>query len=225
MNLTLYMHPLSSYCHKVLIALYENDIPFKTHFLDLMNEAVRRDFLAMWPIGKMPLLRDEEKGQTVIESSIILEYLDMHYPGKTRFLPTDPERRLEARRWDRICDLYLHHSMQKIVGDRLRPEGKGDPFGVEEAKERVRTVYQMIDREMADKTWALGEEFTIADCSAAPALFYSNRVLPLDGYQNAAAYLERLKERPSYTRALREAEPYFKLFPGPKEESGNSSNK
>ena len=216
MDLTLYMHPLSSYCQKVLIYFYENDTPFKVHLLDLMNEAVRREFNAMWPIGKMPLLRDGVRGRDVVESSIILEYLEMHYPGKTRLLPADPEQRLEARRWDRIYDLYLHLPMQKIVTDNFRPEGKSDLFGVEQAKETARTVYQMIDREMAGKTWALGKDFSIADCSAAPALFYSNMQLPLDDYPNAAAYLQRLKERPSYARALREAEPYFKLIPGAK---------
>ncbi len=104
--------------------------------------------------------------------------------------------------------------MQKIVGDRLRPEGKKDPHGVEEARARLRVSYGMVEQEMATRRWAMGEEFSLADCAAAPALFYANEVMPFgDEHANVAAYLDRLKARPSYARVLKEAEPYFAMFP------------
>ncbi|MBL9102964.1 MAG: glutathione S-transferase family protein [Myxococcales bacterium] len=215
MSLTLYFHPLSSYCHKALIALYENDTPFAPHYLDLQDPEVRAAFRRIWPIGKMPVLRDEARGRTVPEASLIIEYLQEHHPGATRLLPDDPELRFAVRERDRLFDLYVHAPMQKIVGEYLRPEGKGDPYGVEEAKATMRTAYTLLDRDMATRTWAVGESFTLADCAAAPALFYGDRVLPFqDSHRHLAAYFGRLRERPSYARALREAEPYLKFFPG-----------
>ncbi|MFO0572422.1 MAG: glutathione S-transferase family protein [Polyangia bacterium] len=214
MSLTLYMHPLSSYCWKVLVGLYENATPFTAQVVDLGNEASRAAFLRVWPIGKFPVLRDEARGRTIPESSIILEYLSQHHPGAVALVPADPESALEARLWDRFYDHYVHEPMQKIVGDRLRPPGEGDPLGVEQARERLRTAYGMIEPEMAKRTWAAGEAFTLADCAAAPALHYANRVVPLgDGHKSVAAYLRRLEERPSFARVLREAQPYAHLFP------------
>jgi glutathione S-transferase len=214
MSLTLMFHPLSSYCHKVLIALYENDTPFTPQIVNLMDEGERTALHKLWPIGKFPLLRDEARDWTVNESSIIIEYLDQHFPGKTRFIPADPELARQMRFRDRFFDLYVHLPVQKIVGDRLRPEGKKDPHGVEEARETMRTALGMVDQAMGAKTWANGEEFTMADCSAAPALFYADKVMPFAATHPAAhAYLGRLMQRPSYARALKEAEPYFKFFP------------
>lgn len=213
MSLTLYFHPLSSFCMKVLIALYENDTPFTPHVVDLMDETAAANLKKMWPIGKFPVLRDDARDQTIPETSIIIEYLDQHYPGQTRFIPADKTLALQSRLQDRFYDLYVQLPMQEIVGDRLRPADKKDPFGVAQAKERLAGVYEMIERDMAQKTWALGDDFTIADCAAAPALFYANKVLPLEGHKNVAAYLERLTQRASYARALKEAEPYFRFFP------------
>jgi glutathione S-transferase len=213
MSLTLYFHPLSSFCMKVLIALYENDTPFTPHVVDLMDETAAANLKKMWPIGKFPVLRDDARDQTIPETSIIIEYLDQHYPGLTRFIPADKTLALQSRLQDRFYDLYVQLPMQEIVGDRLRPADKKDPFGVAQAKERLAGVYEMIERDMAQKTWALGDDFTIADCAAAPALFYANKVLPLEGHKNVAAYLERLTQRASYARALKEAEPYFRFFP------------
>jgi glutathione S-transferase len=214
MSLKLHFHPLASYCHKVLIALYENDTPFTPNKVDLSDEGERAALLQMWPIGKFPVLRDEARGQTVPESTVIIEYLDRHYPGATRFVSADAERAWRTRLRDRFYDLYVHEPMQKIVGDRLRPEGKRDPHGVEEARARLRTSYGMIEEEMATRRWAAGEEFSLADCAAAPSLFFANEVMPL-GEQHASvtAYLGRLKARPSYARVLKEAEPYFAMFP------------
>lgn len=214
MSLTLYFHPLSSFCHKALIALYENDTPFAPHIVDLMNEESRAAFKTIWPIGKFPVLRDDARDHTAPESSIIIEYLDQHYPGRTRFLPDDPDLARQTRARDRFFDLYVNATMQKIVTDRLRPPGQSDTLGVEEARSRLDTALGMIEQDMADKTWAMGETFTMADCAAAPALFYADKLSPLrDTHKNAAAYLGRLMQRPSYARALDEAQSYFELFP------------
>jgi glutathione S-transferase len=214
MSLTLYFHPLSSFCHKVLIALYENDTPFTPKLVNLQDEGERTAFRKMWPIGKFPLLRDEARDWTVNESSIIIEYLDQHFPGRTRFISDDPELARQMRFRDRFFDLYIHLPVQKIVGDRLRPADKKDPHGVEEARTQIQTALGMVDQAMAGKIWANGEAFTMADCSASPALFYADKVMPFAGtHAHAHSYLKRLMERPSYARALREAEPYFKFFP------------
>ena len=214
MSLTLLFHPLSSFCHKVLIALYENDTPFTPQIVNLMDEGERTAFRKLWPIGKFPVLVDAARDWNVSESSIIIEYLDQHFPGRTRLIPEDPELARQMRFRDRFFDLHIHMPMQKIVGDRLRPEGKKDPHGVAEAKTLMQTALGMVDQAIASKTWATGESFTMADCSAAPALFYADKVMPFgETHPHAAAYLKRLTERPSYARALKEAEPYFKFFP------------
>ena len=157
MSLKLYFHPLSSFCQKVLVALYENGTPFEPRIVDLGNAAAAAEFKKIWPIGKFPVLRDDARDRTVPESSIIIEYLDRHYPGGTRFLPADPDLARQTRMRDRFFDLYLQLPMQKIVGDRLRPPGKNDPFGVEQAKAQLQTALGMVDRDMATQApgrWA-----------------------------------------------------------------------
>lgn len=214
MTLTLYSHPLASFCHKVLIALYENGTPFEARLVDLGDDAERDRFLALWPVGKIPVLRDEGRDRTVPETSIIIEYLERHYPGPRPLLPRDPEQHLEARLWDRFHDLYVQGPMQRIVADRLRPEAERDPRGVAEARAALETAYGMIERQMAEKTWVLGDAFTIADCAAAPALFYAHTLVPFAaGHSRTARYLERLIERPSFARVLAEAGPYFQYYP------------
>ena len=214
MSLTLHFHPLASFCWKALIALYENDTPFAPNMVDLGNAAERAALLKLWPIGKFPVLRDDARDQTVPESSIIIEYLDRHYPGHTQFIPADPDLAWQTRLRDRFYDLYLHLPMQKIMGDRLRAEGEKDPRGVEEARGQLRTSYRMIEAQMSAGTWAMGEAFGLADCAAMPALFYGNMVEPFgDAHKNVTAYFERLKARPSVARVLREAEPYFNMVP------------
>lgn len=215
MPLKFYFHPLSSFCQKALIALYENDVPFEPRIVDLGNEAARAEFLQIWPIGKFPVLRDDDAGQTIPESSIIIEYLTQHYPGRTPLVPADPELARQTRLQDRFFDLYVHEPMQKIVGDKLRPEGSTDPYGVRQARAQLQVSYGIIDRQMATRTWATGDAFSMADCAAAPSLFYADRVSPIgDTYRNAAAYLDRLMKRPSYARVTKEAKPYFAMFPG-----------
>jgi len=215
MSLKLYFHPLASFCWKALIALYENDTPFEPHIVDLADATSRADFIRVWPIAKFPVLRDDAKDRTIPESSIIIEYLAQHYPGRTQLVPADPDLARQTRFRDRFYDLYVHAPMQKIVTDKLRPAGNNDPHGVEQARTLLQTSLGMIDRDMAARTWAMGEAFSMADCAAAPALFYANKVMPFAcTHSNAAAYLDRLMQRPSFARVLEEAQPYFKMFPG-----------
>jgi glutathione S-transferase len=214
MALELYFHPLASFCHKALIALYENDTPFEPVVVDLGDEASTAAFRAIWPMAKMPVLRDQARDRTVAESTIVVEYLDAYYPGATRFLPEDSEDAWQTRMWDRFFDHYIQHPMQTIVTDRLRPAGSSDAWGVEQARVQLHQAYAVIEQEIAAKTWMIGDAFTLADCSAAPALFYANTVAPFGATQmSLAAYLGRLMARPSFRRVLEEAEPYFALFP------------
>jgi glutathione S-transferase len=213
MALTLYYHPLASFCWKPLVALYESGVPFTPHLVDLGDEQSRGAFCAIWPMGQFPVLRDEANRKLVPQSAAIIEYLALHHAGARALIPADPDLALEARRWDSFCDAYVHIQMQKIVGDCLRPAGKADPAGVEDARQTLRKAYGVLEAHMAGHEWAVGDAFTMADCSAAPALFYGDKVAALDAFPNLARYLERLKQRPSFARVLKEAGPYFAMFP------------
>jgi glutathione S-transferase len=214
MSLKLYFHPLASFCWKALVALYENDTPFEPHIVDLADAGSRSDFTKIWPLAKFPVLRDEARNRTVAEATVIIEYLDATYPGPTRFVPADADRAWQTRMWDRVYDHYIHEPMQKMVTDRIRPEGQNDPHGVEQARAQIREAYALVDREIGSKRWAMGRDFSLVDCAAAPALAYATIVVPFDAtHKNLPAYLERLRERPSFARVLAEAEPYFKFFP------------
>lgn len=209
--LTLYGHPISSFTWKVLIALYENATPFEAITVDQNTYA---DFIAKWPMGKFPILLDGDRKTMITETSVIIEYLDAYYPGRTRFIPPDIDAALEVRRWDRVFD-HLNVTMSKIVIDNIRPEGQRDPYGVEEAKRAIRGIYDVIETQLADRDFIVGDSFTMADCSAAPALWYATRNAPLDGaFPRIAAYLVRLKSRPSFARAVKESEPLFHMYPG-----------
>jgi len=214
MGLTLHFHPLSSYCHKALIALYETGAAFKPLQVNLGDPASRDPFVKLWPVGKFPVLQDDCRNAMVPESSIIIEYVDRHYLASRPLVPRDAETAREVRLWDRFFDNHIHTHIQKIVGDRIRPAGSKDPFGVEHARAAMRTALDMIEERMATRTWMVGDDFTMADCSAAPALFYANKITPLaDSHKHTAAYLERLQQRPSYARVLKEAEPFMHMFP------------
>jgi glutathione S-transferase len=214
MSLKLYFHPFASFCQKVLVAFYENDTPFEPHVVDLADETSSAEFKKIWPIGKFPVLRDDMKDRTIPESSIIIEHLALHYPGKTQLVPTDADLAGQTRMRDRFYDLYVNVPMQKIVTDRLRPSGQNDPYGVEQAKRLLQTAYGMVDQEMETRAWAMGDAFSMADCAAAPALFYANEVMPFgDTHKNATGYLGRLMDRPSFARVVEEAQPYRALFP------------
>jgi glutathione S-transferase len=215
MTIKLYYHPLSSFCWKALIAFYENDAPFEPVLVDLQDAAAREAFLKIWPIGKFPVIVDGARGDWVVpESSIIIEYLAQHYPGPSKLIPGDADLARQVRMRDRFFDLNIHVHMQKVMGDNMRPDGKHDPYGVDHARAQIRTAFGLVDQDMAAKHWAMGDTFTMADCAAAPALFYGSMVVPFgDEFQNVAAYLERLKQRTSFARVLKEAEPYFAMVP------------
>lgn len=215
MSLTLHFHPLASFCHKALIALYENDIPFEPLIVDLGEPTSRAAFLKLWPIGKMPVLQDHARDRVVPESSIIIEYLEQHYPGPVKLVPVDQDEGTRTRLSDRFFDLYVQVPMQKIVTDNIRPAGSNDPHGVAAARAQLETALGMVEHDMQSRTWAMGENFTMADCAAAPALFYADKIMPLAAnHPHSAAYLGRLMARPSVARVYKEAEPYFHMFPG-----------
>jgi glutathione S-transferase len=213
MSLTLYLHPLSSFCHKALIALYEHGVAFTPVVVDLSDKASGDAFKAIWPVGKFPVLKDGER--IVPETTSIIEYLSVQHPGKTKLVADDAEHALTVREWDRFFDLHVHVPVQKIITDRIRPVGKNDTFGVEQSRALLDTALAIAEKQIAGKTWITGEDFTMADCAAAPALFYCDfAIAPLAGrYEKLAAYLERLKQRPSYARALKEAEPFMSWVP------------
>jgi glutathione S-transferase len=214
MSLTLHYHPLSSFCWKALIALYEHDVPFTPNSVDLGNPEQRGALLKLWPIGKFPVLQDDAGHQIVPETSVIIDYLDQHFARSARLIPGDPDLSLQTRLRDRFYDLYVHLPMQKVIGDRLRPADSRDPYGVAEARARLRTSYGIIEQQMATGGWAMGAAFGLADCAAFPALFFGNIAEPVgNDHNNLTAYLERLKARPSVARVIREAEPYFHLVP------------
>jgi glutathione S-transferase len=214
MTLSLYLHPLASFCHKVLVAFYENDVAFHPITVDLLEPGSAAQHLARWPVGKIPVLHDAQRGRTIPETSIIIEYVQQRYPGAVPLLPSDADECLEARLWDRFFDLYVSVPMQKIVTDRLRPEDAKDPVGVVDARRTLDTAYAMVDAQLKGKQWATGQSFTIADCAAAPALFYASIVHPFGReHGHLEAYFERLLARPSVRRTLKEARPYFSMFP------------
>ncbi|WP_029770695.1 glutathione S-transferase family protein [Pseudogulbenkiania sp. MAI-1] len=208
----LYAHPFSSYCQKVLTALYENGIPFELQLLAPGNEQAVAEHAALWPLKRMPVLVDE--GRTVMEASIIIEYLGLYHPGPVRLLPEDPRAALDVRLMDRFFDNYIMTPMQKIVSDRIRSAENRDPHGVNEARKLLDTAYRWLDQTMADREWAAGDTFSLADCAAAPALFYADWAHPIDeAWSNVHGYRRRLLARPSFARAVDEARPYRSLFP------------
>jgi glutathione S-transferase len=215
MSLTLYLHPLSSYCHKALIALYESSLPFEAKLVDLGNPAERDAFRKVWGLARFPVLHDASRSRTIPESTSIIEYLARHYPGPVKLLPEDPDLALQVRAADRFYDLHIHTPLQKIVGDMLRPADAHDPVGVSQAKAQIAIALGIAENEMVRSEWAAGEHFSLADCSAAPPLFFLNIMTPLAReFPRMSAYLDRMKARPSYARALREAQPYLHYFPG-----------
>ncbi|HET6338880.1 MAG TPA: glutathione S-transferase family protein [Polyangiales bacterium] len=214
MSLKLHYHPLASYCWKALIALYEHEIEFDRQIVDLADREQHAALRKISPFTKFPALEDRAKGRVITESTLIIEYLARHYPGRVTLVPADPDAAFDVRRLDRFFDLYVHEHMQKIVGDKIRPEGKQDPFGVEQARATLATAYDVLERELGSQPWAAGDRFSLADCAAAPALYYANRVAPFGDHPRLAAYLERLHARASFARTFEEAQPYMKLFPG-----------
>jgi glutathione S-transferase len=212
MSIKLYAHPFSSYCQKVLIALYENAIPFEYRLLGPDNAQIAAEHEALWPFKRMPMLVDD--GRAVVESSIIIEYLGLHHPGHVCLLPNDAHAALDVRMMDRFFDNYVMTPMQKIVLDHIRAEEHRDPSGVADARKMLDTAYRWLEEKMVDREWAAGDAFSMAECAAAPSLFYADWVHPIGAqFTNLRAYRQRLLARPSFARAVNEARPYRALFP------------
>ncbi|OOG60209.1 glutathione S-transferase family protein [Rhodanobacter sp. C03] len=212
MTLKLYAHPFSSYCQKALVALYENGTPFEWRLLSNENPEALQEFAALWPLKRFPVLVDA--GRTITEASIIIEYLGLLHPGPVSLLPTDARAALEVRSMDRFFDNYISTPQQKIVADSLRPEAEHDARGVADARAMLDTAYGWLDKVMADREWAAGGSFSLADCGAAPFLFYADWTHRIDtSFSNVIAYRKRLLARPSFARAVDEARPYRPLFP------------
>jgi glutathione S-transferase len=214
MTLTLYFHPFSSFCQKALTALYERDVPFVGRIVDLGNPDERAMLEALWSMAKFPVLRDEAAKRTIAEGSVIVEYLD-RFGTAPPLVPRDDDAALDTRLWDRVFDLYVNVPLQKAVGDALRPENARDPYGVAEAKTALGRAYATIEAGLARTRgeWMCGDAFTLADCAAAPALFYANMVVPIARHPRLAAYYARLRARRSFARAVDEARPYRGFFP------------
>lgn len=210
--LEFYGHPFSSYCQKALIAFYENDLPFDFRLLAPDQPDNGAAFAAFWPIGKFPLLRDGDC--TLFEASIIVEHLHIHHPGPVRLIPDDPGAALEMRMLDRFFDNYVATPQQKLVFDALRPEAQRDAAGVADARAMLERAYTWLDAHMADRHWAAGSAFSLADAAAAPHLFYAHWSHPIPpGHLHLHAYRDRLLARPSFARAVDEARPWRPYFP------------
>jgi glutathione S-transferase len=210
MTLVLHAHPFSSYSQKVLIALYENATPFTSRLLGDADSFA--ELAKLWPLRLMPVLTDGD--EIVREASIIVEHLMLRHPGPVRLIPQDSEAALKVRFLDRVFDNYVMAPMQRVVFDALRGAGERDPRGVADAKARLDQSYEWIDGELKGRTWAAGEAFTLADCAAAPSLFYADWVHPIaEKFGTVRAYRARLLRRPSFARAVEEARPYRAFFP------------
>ncbi len=212
MALDLYAHPFSSYCQKVLIALYENGTPFELRLLGPCADELANEHRKLWPFARIPVLVDA--GRTVVESSIIIEHLDLHHPGSVRLIPEDRSEALDVRMMDRFFDHYVMTPMQRIVFDTIRDVADRDPKGVAEARAMLDTAYRWLDETLAGRHWATGGGFSLADCAAAPSLFYADWVHRIGGeFAHVLAYRRRLLARPSFARAVDEARPYRPMFP------------
>lgn len=211
MSLVLHYHPLSSYCWKVLIALREKALPFETVEVDLGDAAARAAYAALWPTAKIPLLQDGDR--YIPETSVQIEHLDLHHGG-ARLLPGDATAQLDVRLWDRVFDNYVMSPLQGAVGHYLRPEGQQDPLALDNARSQLAMAYDLIEARLPGGAWAVGDVFTLADCAAAPSLFYASIFHPFsDGHPKLAAYFERLLARPSVARCIADAQPYLRYFP------------
>jgi glutathione S-transferase len=210
MPLTLYSHPFSSYCQKVLIALWENETPFTYRHLEEPGAAEER--VALWPLGRFPVLVDDDR--TIAESSIIIEYLGLHHGGPVRLLPNDPQAALEVRFLDRFFDHYVMTPMQKPVFEAMRGDGGRKEEALAEASVALDTAYAWLETKLAGRAWAAGEHFTMADCAAAPSLFYADWVHRIGpAFPQVRDYRSRLLARPSFARAVEEGRRYRSYFP------------
>ena len=212
MTQTFWYHPFSSFCRKALIGLYEAGIEPEKVEVDFGDPKSRDAFFAVWPVGKFPVLRDEASGELLPESTIIIEWVADNHP-ELGLIPAEAKAARECRMLDRFFDFEIHQPMQRIVADYLRPEDKRDPFGQAQDRAKLHKGYGIAEGLLGDGPWAMGETFTLADCSAQPALHFANRIEPLDGHPKLKTYLERLYARPSVGRTMDEARPFEAYFP------------
>lgn len=211
MSLQLFAHPFSSYCQKVLIALWANDTEFQYRMLDEEHPGNMEELERHWPFRLFPLLLDD--GRAVIETSCIIEHLQAHHPGPNCWIP-DGEQGRRVRFLDRFFDLYVMNNMSCPVFNALRPEDQRDPYGVEQAMKRLGTAYDWLEANLGDGPWAVGEQFSMADCAAAPSLFYADWVQEIGPSRpRLADYRARLLAQPAVARAVDEARPYRSFFP------------
>lgn len=210
MTLKLYAHPFSSYCQKVLMALYENGIAFEYRMLG--NEETDAELARLWPLRRFPVLVDDDK--TVAEAIIIIEHLQLYHPGPVKLIPDDAKTALDVRMMDRFFDNYVMTPMQKIVADKIRQEIDRDAHGVTQARAMLDTAYRWLEGRLAGRAWATGDGFSAADCAAAPSLFYADWAHPIgEEFPQVQAYRQRLLARPSFAKAVNEARPYRHFFP------------
>lgn len=211
MTLTLYGHPFSSYTWKALIPLWADDTPFTFRNVDPADPSVMPELKALWPIGKFPVLVDD--GELIAETSCIIEHLQARHPGAHAWIPEGEEGR-RVRFLDRFFDLHIQGNMQPSVNHALRPEGQGDAYGAEQGRKALRVAYDWLETHLPDSGWAVGNRFTMADCAAAPALFYADWIeLIGEGRPKLQAYRARLLAHPAVKRAVDEARPYRHYFP------------
>ena len=212
MSLALYGHPFAAYTQKALIALYENGTPFEFRCIGPDTPQHSTDWLRRWPIGKFPLLVDGERN--IVETSIIIEYLQLAHPGPVRLLPADPMAALEVRFLDRFFDLYVMSMVQRAVEGAITGDSVKRQEGLEFAERKLELAYVWLEGELTGRTWAAGTDFTLADCAAAPALFYADWTHRIsDEFPALRAYRARLLARPSFARAVDEARSFRPLFP------------
>lgn len=212
--LRLYYHPLSSYCWKALIAIDVLGADVELHAVDPSDAEERALLASLSPFGKIPLL--VEQGRPLLETSILIEHLQLHHArSAARLIPEQAAGALEVRLWDRLMDQYVMTPMQALTSDLLRPEAQRDPVAVVRARDLLATSYGVLERQLEGRTWLASEDFSLADCAAAPALFYANAYVPFGtGHPRIAAYFERLMEHPAIAGVIRNAAPFFRYFPG-----------
>ncbi len=210
MSLTLYFHPLSSFCWKVLLALYEGGVPFEKRLINLGDATDRADLESLWPFIKFPVLRDHERQRDLAESSVIIEYVDRFRAQPHPLIPHDWDEALEVRLWDRVFDNYVQGPLQQIVADRIH----NTKLDLTRQRTTLSTAYLMLDRHLASRTWVGGQHFSMADCAAAPALFYASTLVPIpEELSRVHQYFASLLARASFQRVLQEARPYFAFYP------------
>ncbi|HTK00513.1 MAG TPA: glutathione S-transferase family protein [Bordetella sp.] len=212
MALQLYYHPFSSYCQKALIALYDNNIAFERNVLDGPDSPAGKRLAELWPMRRFPVLVDGDR--TVAEATCIIEYLGLYHPGPVRMIPEDPKAALETRFMDRFFDNYVAAPQMQIVFNQIRPEDARDAYGVKQSREMLERSYAWLDKKMANREWAAGDRFSLADCGAAPFLFYADwtHAIPSQ-YGNVHAFRRRLLLHPSFARAVDDARPFRHFFP------------